>query len=43
MQLTLFEAEEPAVVQELRGLDVESLTPLQALQWLDQWKQKVGK
>lgn len=42
VQLTLFEAEEPEVLRELRDLDVYSLTPLQALQLLDVWKAKFG-
>jgi DNA mismatch repair protein MutS len=37
-QLTLFEAEESAVERHLRDLDVNALTPLQALQLLDSWK-----
>lgn len=36
MQLTLFEVEEPEVVRELRGLNVEGLTPVQALMKLDE-------
>jgi DNA mismatch repair protein MutS len=38
LQLTLFEAEEPEVVQALKELDVNQLTPLEALQVLDRWK-----
>ncbi len=41
LQLTLFEVEEPQVVRELRDLNVEQLTPLQALQWLDTWRTKL--
>ncbi len=40
LQLTLFEGEEPEMVRELRELDVESLTPLQAIQLLGEWKQR---
>lgn len=40
LQLTLFEAEEPEVVRSLRELSVESLTPLQALQLLDEWQRR---
>lgn len=40
MQLTLFEVEEPPVVKALQSLDVNSLTPLEALKLLDQWKRK---
>lgn len=40
LQLTLFEMEEPAVVRELQRLDVERLTPLDALRLLDDWKRK---
>jgi DNA mismatch repair protein MutS len=38
LQLTLFEAEEPEVVQALKELDLNQLTPLEALQTLDRWK-----
>jgi hypothetical protein len=31
VQLTFFEAEEHPVVQAMKGLDVETLTPLEAL------------
>lgn len=41
LQLTLFEAEESPVVAELKGLDVNTLTPLEALRLLDEWKRKV--
>lgn len=34
LQLTLFEAEEPQVLKDLREIDVDSLTPLQAIQIL---------
>jgi DNA mismatch repair protein MutS len=37
-QLTLFEAEEPPVVRQLKELDVNSMTPLDALRWLDEAK-----
>jgi DNA mismatch repair protein MutS len=43
LQLTLFEFEEPPVVQELQRLDVNRLTPLEALRLLDEWKRKFGK
>jgi len=38
LQMTLFEIEEPEVVRELRGLDVNRLTPIEALAWLDRAK-----
>jgi DNA mismatch repair protein MutS len=41
VQLTLFEAEEPELVQELRTLDVTKLTPIEALLKLDQWKKRI--
>jgi DNA mismatch repair protein MutS len=40
VQLTLFDFEPPAVVMELGKLDVNALTPLAALQLLDDWKRK---
>ena len=41
LQLTLFAAEEPPVVAALRALDLNQTTPLAALQWLEEWKQRV--
>jgi DNA mismatch repair protein MutS len=41
IQLSLFEAEEPEIVKELRKLDVYALTPMQAMQLLDYWKTKL--
>ncbi|CAN5413847.1 DNA mismatch repair protein MutS [soil metagenome] len=43
MQLTLFEAEDPPVVKALHKLDTNSLTPLEALRLLDEWKRKYGE
>ena len=43
LQLTLFDVEEPPVVKALQGLDVNQLTPLDALRLLDEWKRKFGK
>jgi DNA mismatch repair protein MutS len=43
LQLTLFEIEDPPVVKALQGLDVNSLTPLDALRLLDDWKKRFGK
>jgi DNA mismatch repair protein MutS len=43
LQLTLFEMEEPPVIRELQGLDVNRLTPLEALGLLDEWKRKFGQ
>jgi DNA mismatch repair protein MutS len=44
LQMTLFEVDEPPVVKALQDLDVNQLTPLEALRLLDDWKQKfVGK
>jgi DNA mismatch repair protein MutS len=40
LQLTLFDAEEPEIVRELKKLDVNALTPLQALKLLDDWQRK---
>jgi len=42
LQLSLFELEEPPVVKELQKLDVNQLTPLEALRLLDEWKRKFG-
>jgi len=43
LQLTLFDIEEPPVVKALQKLDVERLTPIDALRLLDEWKRKFGK
>ena len=43
LQLTLFEAEEPPVIRALHELDVNRLTPIEALRLLDDWKRAFGK
>jgi DNA mismatch repair protein MutS len=43
LQMTLFEAEDPAIVKELHELDVNQLTPVDALRLLDEWKRKFAK
>ncbi|RYG31442.1 DNA mismatch repair protein MutS, partial [bacterium] len=40
LQLSLFEAEEPEVVGALRDLDVDRLTPMDALRTLDDFKRR---
>ena len=40
LQLTLFDVEEPEIVRELKKLDVNALTPIQALRLLDEWQRK---
>ncbi len=42
-QLNLFELPEHPVVEEIRGIDVENLTPVKALLMLEQLKRKVEK
>ncbi len=43
VQFTLFEAEDPAMLSELKALDVNALTPVEALLKLDEWKKRFGK
>lgn len=43
LQMTLFEMEEPPVVKALQALDVNNLTPLEALKLLDTWKRELSK
>jgi DNA mismatch repair protein MutS len=43
LQLTLFEAEEPPVMEALREVDPNALTPLEALRLLDEWKRRFGR
>ena len=43
LQLSLFELPEHPAVEELRGIDIENLTPVKALLLLEQLKRKVGK
>ncbi len=43
LQMTLFEFEEPPVMKALQGVDVDQLTPLDALRLLDEWKRKFAK
>jgi DNA mismatch repair protein MutS len=40
LQFTLFELDAPPVVKELQSLDVNSLTPIEALRLLDDWKRR---
>jgi len=40
LQMTLFEFDEPPVMKALHKLDVNRLTPLEALRVLDEWKRK---
>ena len=41
LQLTLFAPPENPLLEEIRQLDVNRLTPLEALQQIDDWKQKL--
>ncbi len=43
LQMTLFDVEESPMEKELKKLDVNQLTPLEALKLLDGWKRKFGK
>ncbi len=43
LQLTLFEFEEPEMMRALKKLDVNALTPLEALRFLDDWKKKLAQ
>ncbi len=43
LQMTLFDIEESPMEKELKKLDVNQLTPLEALKLLDVWKRKFGK
>ncbi|MBN2217823.1 MAG: DNA mismatch repair protein MutS [Pirellulales bacterium] len=42
VQLTLFGPADHPVLDELRALDLENLTPLEAMRRLEQWKQRLG-
>ncbi|MER3474743.1 MAG: DNA mismatch repair protein MutS [Armatimonadota bacterium] len=41
LQLTLFEAEKHPVIEELEKLDVTTLTPIEALLKINEWKKRV--
>ncbi|GIV12487.1 MAG: DNA mismatch repair protein MutS [Fimbriimonadales bacterium] len=41
LQLTLFEAEEHPIIEELRQLDPATLTPVEALMKIDEWKRRI--
>ena len=43
IQLTLFEMGHHPLIDKLRELDVSSITPLQALQLLEQWQQELAR
>lgn len=40
LQMSLFEVEESPIVRDLRDLDVDRMTPIEALRLLDQWKKR---
>jgi DNA mismatch repair protein MutS len=42
LQLTLFAPDDHPVIEQLKQLDVDSLTPLAALQLLSQWRSELG-
>ncbi|MEX0793421.1 MAG: DNA mismatch repair protein MutS [Pirellulaceae bacterium] len=42
LQLTFFSPMEHPVVEEIRGVDLNALTPLEALQRLAQWQKQLG-
>ncbi|MEM9412091.1 MAG: hypothetical protein AAGA30_13320, partial [Planctomycetota bacterium] len=41
MQLTLFEIADHPFIDQIRQLEVEHLTPMKALELLNQWKQEL--
>ncbi len=41
LQLTLFEAEEHPVLEEIRQLDTSSITPVEALMKIEAWKRQI--
>jgi DNA mismatch repair protein MutS len=43
VQFNLFAADDPAMVKELKKLDVETMTPLEALAKLDEWKRSLKR
>ena len=43
LQMTLFDAEPPEVLRELQELDVNGITPIEALRLLDDWKRKFAR
>ena len=43
VQLTLFQPDDPRLIQELKDVDVNALTPINALKLLDSWKSKYAK
>jgi DNA mismatch repair protein MutS len=42
LQLTLFAAEEHPIVDEVRTLDLNATTPLDALRWLESWQKRLA-
>ena len=41
LQLTLFETGEHPLIEEIRRTDLDSMTPLEALQKLNEWREQV--
>ncbi|HBF37456.1 MAG TPA: DNA mismatch repair protein MutS [Firmicutes bacterium] len=42
-QLALFPVEKDLILEEIRGIDLVSITPLQALNYLYEWQQKIRR
>ncbi|MEM7477971.1 MAG: DNA mismatch repair protein MutS [Planctomycetota bacterium] len=43
IQLTLFDFADHPIIEKIRGVDVSQMTPIQALQLLEQWQAEVAK
>lgn len=41
VQMTLFDVEEPGQLKELRAMDVDQMTPMEALLKLSEWKRQL--
>jgi DNA mismatch repair protein MutS len=41
LQMTLFAPYDHPLIEKIRGVDVNAITPLQALQLVQQWKQEL--
>jgi hypothetical protein len=43
MQLALFPVEKDLILEEIKSIDLVSITPLQAINFLYEWQQKIRR
>jgi len=43
LQLTLFAADDHPLLEEIRGIDLNNMTPLEAMKRIDQWRETLAE